>query len=116
MCHVLIIEDEALVSLNIQLLLGEHGATSFDIAETEAEAIDAAVIRRPDFITSDVRLKTGTGPGAILAINEFFGLLPVIFITASPECCERFGPAVRVFSKPLNEPLIAQAFRDLAPV
>ena len=57
MCHVLIIEDEALIALDIQDMLSTAGATTFSFAETEREAVDAARERRPDVIMSDVRLR-----------------------------------------------------------
>jgi CheY-like chemotaxis protein len=31
MCHVLIIEDEPFIAMNIQMMLEDEGATSFDI-------------------------------------------------------------------------------------
>ena len=48
MCHVLIIEDEPLVALTIQDMLEDEGATSFDIAATQADAVAAALHHRPD--------------------------------------------------------------------
>ena len=34
MCHVLIIEDELLIALDLEGLFAQHGATSFAIATT----------------------------------------------------------------------------------
>ena len=51
MCHVLIIEDEVLVAMLIEDTLADVGATSFDIAATENEAVNAAILRPPAFIT-----------------------------------------------------------------
>lgn len=39
MCHLLIIEDEPFVAMTIQDLLENEGATSFDIAMMDKEAI-----------------------------------------------------------------------------
>ena len=50
MCHVLIIEDEVLLALELQDLVRDHGAKSFSIAATECTAIAAARIQKPDFI------------------------------------------------------------------
>ena len=113
MCHVLIIEDEILVALNLQQLLAEHGATSFDIAETEAEAIAAASIRPPKFISSDVRLKEGSGPKAVQTIFKKSGVVPVIFVTATPEVCDPCDPPGRVMTKPLNEARYCAAFEEM---
>ncbi len=42
MCHVLIIEDEALIALDLQEMLSSAGATTFSFAETQGDAIEAA--------------------------------------------------------------------------
>jgi CheY-like chemotaxis protein len=47
MCRVLIIEDEPLIAMDLQAMLEAEGATSFDIAMTEAEAVDAARAQAP---------------------------------------------------------------------
>ena len=116
MCHVLIIEDEALIAMHIEATLADLGATSFAFAETEAEAIREATLRKPALITSDVRLRSGTGPGAIGIILRELGQLPVIYITATPEDCTPCEPTSRVLGKPLDEASIAFAFRELAPI
>lgn len=115
MCHVLIIEDEVLFAIELSWILRSSGATSFDVAETAEEAVYAASVRRPDIITSDVKLRSGNGVQAVAAIHAALGPVPVIFITASPgECGPLFRPA-RVLGKPLHDSAIARAFRDLAP-
>jgi CheY-like chemotaxis protein len=84
MCHVLIIEDEPFIAMNIQTMLEEAGATSFDFAVTEAEAVAAALAHPPGLITSDVNLVEGTGPAAVARIHARLGEMPVIFISATP--------------------------------
>ena len=116
MCHVLIIEDEALVALDLQLLLESCGATSFSFAATEREAVEAAKDRRPEFISSDVKLAQGTGPRAVATILQEVGSIPVIFITGTPEECEPCEPPARIFSKPLLEAAVSSAFREMAPI
>ena len=80
------------------------GATSFAFADTQADAIDAARERRPDFITSDVTLLEGTGPEAVEIIIRELGPVPVIFVTGTPEACRSCEPPARVLSKPLHYP------------
>ena len=116
MCHVLIIEDEPLIAMHIEDVLSDHGATSFSFAETEAQAIEVARAKLPAIITADVRLRRGTGPQAVEAIVGEHGHVPVIFITATPEECKPCNPPHRVLAKPIHEPTIAAAFRELAPV
>jgi CheY-like chemotaxis protein len=114
MCHVLIIEDEALVAVGIKLLMESAGASSVAFAETEQEAIDAARRQRPAVITSDVNLRVGTGPKAIQAIHAEHGHIPVIYITASPEQCVGC-PEDYVFAKPMDEDRVEALFRAIQP-
>ena len=114
MCHVLIIEDDALLALDIEALLSRQGATSFSFAATEDQAVTEAASRRPALMTADVRLREGTGPRAVAKIIGDLGLIPTIFITGTPEECAPCEPPHRVFEKPMDDSLLARAFRELA--
>lgn len=113
MCHVLIIEDEPLVALDIQMMLEAEGATSFDFADTEVAAVAAAIARPPGLITSDVKLVEGTGPAAVREIHRRLGDRPVIFITGTPEDCRPCEPPGIVLSKPLRAAALRSAFHDM---
>jgi DNA-binding NarL/FixJ family response regulator len=54
--HVLIIEDEILVAFEVEALLAEQGFTSFDIADSPADALALAMANPPDLITADYRI------------------------------------------------------------
>lgn len=114
MCHVLIIEDEPLVALLIQEVLEDEGATSFDIAATQSDAVRAASNRKPDFITSDVRLLQGTGPAAVTEILSRLGDVPVVFISATPDECQPCAPPGIVMAKPFENRALASAFHNMA--
>ena len=114
MCHVLIIEDEALIALDLQAVLEAHGATSCAFAAAQAEAVAEARGHRPDIITSDYALLEGTGPQAVSLIRIEHGPIPVIFITAMPQLCTSFAAPMRVLAKPLHRPSIGAAFREMA--
>lgn len=113
MCHVLIIEDEPLVAMDLQSLLEAEGAKSFAIADTEEDAIALALNQKPDVITSDVKLLRGTGPHAVAQIHDHFGAIPVIFITGSPEDCEPCNPPGVVLGKPVNARAVVAAFHQM---
>ena len=115
MCHVLIIEDEALIALDLQDILAATGATTFAFAETEQEAVDSARLQRPDVITSDVMLREGSGPKAVETILGEMGPLPVIFITATPGACIPCIPPARILSKPVTDSAVRQAFQAVSP-
>ncbi len=114
MCHVLIIEDDAIAALDVMQTLRGEGATSFSFADTEREAVRCAQEMRPAVITSDVMLASGSGPGAVYAIEAELGPLPVIFITATPDQCEPCGPHP-VLEKPFGASHLAAVFRSVAP-
>ena len=114
MCHVLIIEDEPLIALDLEDLLACHGALTFSFADSQQGAIEASHGIRPDFILSDVSLLQGSGPLAVQAIRGEFGVIPVIFVTATPEVCSPCEPPVQIFRKPMDRPAIGAAFRRLA--
>lgn len=113
MCHVLIVEDEPLIALDLENPLADQGATSFSFAASEAEALSEALDRRPDLITSDVNLSEGTGPSAVRAIRAALGAIPVIYVSAY--VVEQFDgdAATRALLKPLNRAALIAAFDEL---
>ena len=113
MCHVLIIEDEPLIALDLEDLLRGYGGLSFSFADTQCSAIAEARAHFPDFILSDVWLREGTGPLAVETIEREIGKVPVIFVTATPEACSPCAAPALVFRKPLDRPAIGAAFRKL---
>lgn len=111
MCHVLIIEDEPMVALDLELLLASAGATSFCIAESQDEAVASALAHPPALITSDVRLADGTGPMAVCAIHDALGHIPVIYITGTPQACHPRNPCHPVLTKPFDRMAVLSAVR-----
>jgi len=116
MCHVLVIEDEWLLAEHVCDIAMRAGATSVVTAECEIDAVEAATLRKPDIILSDVMLISGTGPHAVETIIARNGATPVIFITGTPEACKPCAPPAVIFGKPIDERAVIAAFRELAPV
>ena len=114
-CHVLIIEDEILVALDLQAILKNHGASSFAFAANENDAVKEARLHPPAFISSDVHLEQGTGHNAVCRIHEELGFIPTMYVTGTPGDCEGCPPE-HVLTKPLVESRIVALFRELAPV
>lgn len=83
--HVLIIEDEALISIEIEALLTEQGFETFDWATSPRQALHCAQGHRPDLITADLRIVDGTGLEAVDAILAEMGDIPVVFVTANSD-------------------------------
>jgi CheY-like chemotaxis protein len=113
MPHVLIIEDEFLISCHLSDVAQDAGAASVDVAVSPAQALASALARPPDLIFSDVNIVDGTGPQAVSAIRECLGPIPVIFITATPEQCAAYDPAAPVLCKPVMEAQLVAAFQNL---
>ncbi|MGH6977896.1 MAG: response regulator [Brevundimonas sp.] len=82
---VLIIEDEAIISADIESLVKELGHKVTGSATTHDEAIEAIGRHRPGLVLADIQLADGSsGIDAVKDILKRFDV-PVIFITAFPE-------------------------------
>lgn len=113
MCHVLVIEDEPMIAMMLQDILADAGATSFDVASTEQDAVASALQHPPKIIVSDVRLLDGTGPAAVQQIHQRLGETPVMYITASPEECTAIHPCAPVLRKPIRVSEVETVFHRL---
>ena len=83
--RVLIIEDEAIIALDLENLVNELGHRVVGIAATRDDAVHMARQRRPELILTDIKLADGSsGVEAAMAIVKEMDV-PVIFITAYPE-------------------------------
>ena len=82
---VLIIEDEAIISADIESLVKELGHNVTATATTHDEAVDAVARHRPGLVLADIQLADGSS--GIDAVKDILARLdvPVIFITAFPE-------------------------------
>ena len=110
--RVMIIEDEAIISLDISAIVREMGHTVTGIAATLTEAVDLAAQERPDLILADIQLADrSSGIDAVNEILKLVGDVPVIFITAFPERLltgERPEPAFLI-TKPYHEEQVRSA-------
>ena len=83
--EILIIEDEPMISMELESLVESLGHTVAGVARTHREAVASAKANRPGMILADIRLADDSS--GMDAVNELLGLfeVPVIFITAYPE-------------------------------
>ena len=82
---VLIIEDEPLISMQLEDLVKSLGHEVFATAATRTQAQEAVAIGKPGLVLADIQLADGSsGLDAVDDILEL-GDLPVVFITAYPE-------------------------------
>jgi DNA-binding NarL/FixJ family response regulator len=68
--RVLIVEDEALVALDIEVALQEAGYTVLGTVDTQDEAIAEARQLQPDIVVMDITLRQGDGIAASRAIGS----------------------------------------------
>lgn len=83
--EVLIIEDEALISMELEQIVTGLGHSVCGTAITHEEAVAAAEQNKPGLVLADIQLADGSS--GIDAVKEILGKfsVPVIFITAFPE-------------------------------
>jgi CheY-like chemotaxis protein/DNA-directed RNA polymerase specialized sigma24 family protein len=82
---ILLIEDEAIIALDIASLVEELGHQVTSVSTTRAEAVAAADSESPDLVLADIQLADGSS--GIDAAADILAKIqvPVVFITAFPE-------------------------------
>jgi CheY-like chemotaxis protein len=82
---VLIIEDEALIAMDLEHLVEELGHRVIGVARTHSKAVSIAKAHAPGLILADIHLADNSS--GLDAVNELLRTfeVPVIFITAYPE-------------------------------
>ena len=105
---VLVIEDDAFISLLIDELLVEMGHVVCASVGTEVEAISAARRYKPDLMIADVRLRAGDGISAVTEILRG-GAVPHIFLSGDAEGVLARRPDAIVVRKPFRQSSFASA-------
>ncbi len=108
---VLIIEDEPLISMQLEGLVSDLGHRVIGTAATRAQALEIFAENPAGLVLADIQLADGSS--GIDAVEDLlkFGDLPVIFITAYPEKLltgERPEPTYLV-TKPFQESTVRAA-------
>ncbi len=118
MNHVLIIEDETIISFGYRLQLERMGFEVTGVARSSEEAEQMLAQQRPDLIIMDVYLK-GDKNGLELA-REIHAKdpIPILFLTAStkPSVLEgiRELSGCHYLAKPINSDSFAEVLQRLA--
>lgn len=93
--RVVIVEDEAIIAMDIEMMLQDLGAEIVGVAMTAAEAVILAEQHRPDCVTMDINIKgERDGVSAATEIYETLGIRS-IFVSAygNDETRQRAAPA-----------------------
>lgn len=109
---VMIIEDEAIIAMDIESILADMGHRVTGIARTREEAVALGRADVPDLILADIQLADkSSGIDAVNDLLTELGERPVIFITAFPERLltgDKPEPAFLI-SKPYTEDQVISA-------
>ena len=101
---ILIIEDEPIISMDLEGIVSDLGHEVSNVATTHREAVEAVKARKPGLVLADIQLADGSS--GIDAVQDILREIdvPVIFITAFPDRLltgERPEPTFLI-SKPFN--------------
>lgn len=105
--RVLIVEDQALLAMELEMVISESGCEVVGCAMDTAGALGLAEQHRPDLALVDINLLDGmTGPDIARRLIEDYGSA-VVFLTANPEQIpDGFAGALGAVSKPFDETTI----------
>lgn len=100
--RILIVEDEALIALNIEDLLQENGHDVVAIADDEASAVQAATEHAPQLALVDMRLAGGdSGLNVARRLNSMG--VAVVFATGNCPGNQVKDLAIGCLHKPLSD-------------
>jgi DNA-binding NarL/FixJ family response regulator len=81
--RVLIVEDEAVLAMDMEFSLTQSGFDVVGIADTEREAVLLFNQQRPDVVLMDITLRDGDGLAAARAIAD--RAAKIVFVSASSD-------------------------------
>ncbi len=113
---ILVVEDEAIIALDIQLILKRMGFVEPEVVHSGEESIRKVAARRPHLVLMDIKLK-GNLDGIQAAKQIFYEYnVPVVYITAfgdektlkKANGTARFG----YITKPFEETALQSTIKD----
>ncbi|BBK34088.1 hypothetical protein STHU_47220 [Allostella humosa] len=106
--RILVIEDDAVIGLNLSEMLEGLGHAVCGVEATEAEAVAAAERHRPDLMIVDAWLGDGSGVAAVDRICRA-GPIPHIFVSGDVAGVKALRPGAEVVEKPFRESDLTRA-------
>lgn len=110
---VLIVEDEALVAMELEFLLEEAGHIPIGFADDLASAIAVVEEKKPDLALVDIQLAMGES-GLRVAKELHSRDIPVLFATGNCPGDEGRPFAIGCLHKPIVERSLRSALRGIA--
>ena len=106
--RLLIVEDEALVALEVESILGSAGHEVIGTADTLHEALEVAEAERPDLALVDIQLAEGNSGLDVAAALKARGI-PTLFATGNCPTERGAGLALGCLHKPFTDRSLASA-------
>ncbi|XYD12688.1 response regulator (plasmid) [Methylobacterium sp. NMS12] len=106
--RILLVEDEALILMQMESLVEDAGHVVVGTAMRSDEAIDLARTLRPDIVFLDLSLSDGgSGLDVAKALHDTAAAM-IVFVTANPlRLGNDFAGAAGVIAKPFSRAVIA---------
>ena len=108
--RVMIVEDQAILAMELEMVLGDAGHIVVGCAMDQSSAFAIADAETPELALVDVNLLDGlTGPDLAARLVRSHGMA-VIFLTANPEQIpDGYAGALGAVSKPFDDQTIKDA-------
>lgn len=84
MARILIVEDEAIVAMQLQESLEQMGHSVTEIVDSGDAALNAVLAHKPDLVIMDINLKSFIDGVDAAGRIRLMSDLPIIFLTAYP--------------------------------
>lgn len=114
--RALVVEDEFIIAMEIEMLLGDFGVEVVGMAATADEAVKLAERERPNFVTMDINLAGGrNGISAAIEIYEKFGIRPIFISAYDDENFRQRGQSAHPHAwvgKPISPVALQRAVRQ----
>lgn len=105
--RILVVEDEALILMQIETMLEEAGHHVVGTAMTAAEAIDLIGTCRPELVLIDLRLADGSsGLEVAQAIRDHDGITAAFMTANARQLDADMEGATAVIAKPFSETVL----------
>jgi len=115
---VLIVEDDALIALDLKQRMQDQGHTILEICDSGIAAMDAVKEHRPELVFMDIRLRGQMTGLEAARIIQHDCPTHILFLTANPHLVQPFiadswFKNCLVISKPASETELADGIRKL---
>jgi len=114
--RVLIVEDEAILAMNLQVGLEEGQCEVVGIACSAEEAVRQAGQTKPDIVVMDIKLKGAMdGIEAAIQINDKYGI-PIMYLTGNTDDATReraiHSHPLRYLEKPVESHVLCEVIKQ----